>query len=60
VVDKLLGGGDKFLLTVFCGRDATDGSRAAAEAYVVSSYPDVECYFLDGGQDVYPYLFVAE
>ena len=60
LVDKLLSGGDKFLLTVFCGIDATGTSRAEAEAYVVSNYPDVECYFMDGGQEVYPYLFVAE
>ena len=60
LVDKLLADGGKFLLTVFCGRDATAESRAGAEAYIATAYPDIECYFLDGGQDVYPYLFVAE
>jgi hypothetical protein len=25
-----------------------------------NNYPDVEAYFIDGGQEVYPFLFVAE
>ena len=36
------------------------GERAVLEAYVSKSYPTAECYFIDGGQDIYPYIFVAE
>ena len=60
LVDKLLSGDDKFLLTVFCGKDAESTECAALESYVASRYSGVETYFLDGGQDIYPYIFIAE
>ncbi len=60
LVDKLLADGEKFMLTVFCGKDATAEERAELESYIASTYPSIEAYFIDGGQEVYPYLFVAE
>ena len=33
---------------------------AELEAYITRTYDGVECYFIDGGQDIYPYMFVAE
>ena len=57
---KLLSGNDKFMLTVFCGKDASASECSRTEAFVRDSFPDVECYFLDGGQEIYPYIFVAE
>ncbi len=50
----------KYLLTVFVGIDATDEDRAALEQFIAESYPDVEVYFIDGGQEIYPFIFVAE
>ena len=52
--------GDKFMLTVFCGKDATPEQQAALQADIQKTYPAVESYFIDGGQDIYPYIFVAE
>ena len=60
LVDKLLDGKDRFLLTVFIGADATAAEAAALEVYITQKYPDTEVYFIDGGQEIYPYLFVAE
>ncbi|MBO5315155.1 MAG: DAK2 domain-containing protein [Clostridia bacterium] len=60
LIDKLLESGERFLLTVFIGADATAKEAAALEVYVTSKYPDTEVYFIDGGQEIYPYLFVAE
>ena len=60
LIDKLLSGGDRFLLTVFVGVDATAEEAAALEQYVMQTYPGTEAYFIDGGQEIYPYLFVAE
>ena len=60
LLGKLLGGGDRFMLTVFCGKDASAGECSETEAYVRDAFPEVECYFLDGGQEIYPYIFVAE
>lgn len=51
---------DKFMLTVFCGKDATEADAAVIEAYAAEAFPDVEVYLAEGGQDVYPFIFVAE
>ena len=48
------------MLTVFTGADALLEDRAELESYIAHKYPGVECYFIDGGQDIYPYMFVAE
>ena len=48
------------MLTVFTGKEAGEDEKAALDAYVKEKHPDAEIYFLDGGQDVYPYIFVAE
>ncbi len=60
LVDKMLEGDDKFMLTVFCGRDTAEADAAVVESYVAEAYPDVEVYLAEGGQDVYPFIFVAE
>ena len=52
--------GDKFMLTVFCGKDATPEQQSALQADIQKAYPAVESYFIDGGQDIYPFIFVAE
>ncbi len=51
---------DKFMLTVFCGKDATPDQQAALQADIQKTYPSIELYFIDGGQDIYPFIFVAE
>ena len=60
LIEKMLEGGDKFMLTVFCGKDATDEEKQALSAYLSEQHGEVECYLIEGGQDVYPFIFVAE
>ena len=60
LVDILLADSDKYMLTVFCGKDSTPEEKEKVEKYVNEIHPDVEAYFIDGGQEVYPFLFVAE
>lgn len=60
LADMLLGIPDKFMLTVFCGMDATMEEREELERNIRESHPDEEIYFIDGGQEIYPYIFVAE
>ena len=60
LIAKLLDDPDKFMLTVFCGHDASDEEREALEAYLNETYPDTEVYFIDGGQEIYPYIIIAE
>ena len=51
---------DKFMLTVFCGADSKQEDWFEIESYINSNHPMAEVYFIDGGQEVYPYIFVAE
>lgn len=57
---KLLDMPEKFMLTVFVGNDATEEERAELESFITEKYSDAEVYFIDGGQDIYPFIFVAE
>ena len=59
LTEKILEG-DKFMLTVFCGKDATPDQQSALQADIQKTYPAIEVYFIDGGQDIYPFIFVAE
>lgn len=52
--------GDVYVVTAFQGADVTDEQAAALAQYMEETYPDVEFYTVDGGQEVYPFLFVAE
>ncbi len=58
LAEKLLDG--KFMLTVFTGKDATADEQEALQAEIAKNNPDAEVYFIDGGQEIYPYIFVAE
>ena len=51
---------DKFMLSVFCGIDADAAERETLEAKLRENHPDAEIYFIDGGQEIYPYLLAAE
>ena len=59
LTEKILEG-DKFMLTVFCGKDSSPEQQAALQADIQKNYPAIEAYFIDGGQDIYPFIFVAE
>ncbi len=52
--------GDRFMLTVFCGKDASGEEREALNAALADACPNAEIYFIEGGQEIYPYIFVAE
>ncbi|MBO5897676.1 MAG: DAK2 domain-containing protein [Clostridia bacterium] len=58
--DKMLADGEKFMLSIFTGKTATEEDTAALEAHLAANHPDVEFYVIEGGQDVYPYIFIAE
>lgn len=51
---------DKFMLTVFVGIDAKAEEREMLENHIKENHPDAEVYFIDGGQEIYPFIFVAE
>jgi dihydroxyacetone kinase-like predicted kinase len=51
---------DKYMLTVFCGKATTADESEVLEQYLTETYPEIEAYFIEGGQDVYPYIFIVE
>jgi len=55
-----MGGEEMYLITAFVGREASAEDVAALEGWIAETYPDVEFYTVDGGQDVYPFIFVVE
>lgn len=60
LASMLLGMPEKFMLTVFCGADASAEERAELESCLAANNPEAEIYFVDGGQEIYPYIFVVE
>lgn len=60
LIDILLTDTDRFMITIFHGKDATIEERDQLAEYMLNTYPLVEAYYVDGGQDIYPFLFVAE
>lgn len=60
LITKMFEGGDRFMLTVFYGKDVDADEKEALQNYLAEKHSDIECYFLEGGQDIYPYIFVAE
>ncbi len=59
LIEKM-SGEDIYLITAFVGKDATQEDIDELTAWLEESYPDVEFYTVDGGQDVYPFIFVVE
>ena len=60
LIDILLTDTGKFMITVFHGKDATIEERDRLAEYMLQTYPHIEAYYVDGGQEIYPFLFVAE
>ena len=60
LIDILLADTGRYMITVFHGKDATTEERDQLAEYMLKTYPMVEAYFVDGGQEIYPFLFVAE
>ena len=57
---KMLELPNKFMLTIFTGVDATEEECAEFETYLKENCSEAEIYFVNGGQDIYPYIIIAE
>ena len=60
LAEHLMADTDKFMLSVFCGKDTTIEENDLLQTRIEDACPGAEVYFIDGGQDIYPYIFVAE
>lgn len=45
---------------VIKGEDASDDECEEIESYIAKNYPRAEVFFIDGGQQIYSYIIVAE
>lgn len=60
---QLLGGidmTDRAVIIAICGKEATASDMDAVRDYITATYPQVELYEIDGGQDIYHFIFVVE
>ena len=60
LIDILLADTGRYMITIFHVKDATTEERDQLAEYMLKTYPMVEAYYVDGGQEIYPFLFVAE
>ena len=60
LLDHMLEPGDCYVVTAFVGHGVDEAKSQAVQAYMQAHHPDVELYITEGGQDVYPFIFVAE
>ncbi len=52
--------GEVYMITSFIGEDAAPEDVESLEAWMADEYPGIEFYTVNGGQSVYPFIFVAE
>ena len=51
---------DREVLIAICGKDAEAADMDAVRRFVGEKYPALELFEIDGGQDIYPFIFVLE
>ena len=60
LIDRLFSDKRKSMLTIFCGLDSKESDNESIRAALRKTHPRLEVYFSDGGQDIYPYILIAE
>ena len=60
LISSLLEQANAFMLTVFCGADVSEEEKETLSSHMQEKYPSIEFYSIDGGQEIYPFIFVAE
>ena len=60
LANRLLSEDGRFMLTVFSGKDTTEEEQSELLNAIRRDNPGAEIYFIWGGQDIYPYIYVCE
>ncbi len=60
LIEKMQKEEDICLITAFVGKDADAETVKNLEDWMAEVCPDLEFYTVDGGQEVYPFIFVVE
>lgn len=55
-----LGVGEKEFLIVVHGKGITEEEKESVRSFMSNTYPQIEVYEIDGGQDVYDFLLIIE
>ena len=55
-----LGVGEKEFLIVVHGKGVTEEEKESVRSFMSNTYPQIEVYEIDGGQDVYDFLLIIE
>ncbi|MBQ8356929.1 MAG: DAK2 domain-containing protein [Clostridia bacterium] len=51
---------DREVLIAICGKESSAEDMATVRRYVAEHFPSLELYEIDGGQDIYHFIFVLE
>lgn len=57
---KMFDSTGKYILTVFCKESAEGAEAQSLKALLEKELSDAEIYFANGGQEIYPYILLAE
>ena len=57
---KKLNADKKSFIIAFYGRGVTQTERGGLESFVKENCPDAEFYGMDGGQDIYDFIFILQ
>ena len=60
LIAKLLENSNKTVMTLFYGKDTTESERKKLGEHLKRTYPQLEAYFIDGGQEISPYIIMVE
>ena len=60
LISKVKGIDEKEVLIILCGKNVSEEEKESLQEMLSDSFPQLECGVMDGGQDVYDYLFSIE
>lgn len=60
MIEQLPDINDKQVVTIFCGCDTTLGEKSTLRRILLERHPLMEVGLIDGGQDVYSFIFAIE
>lgn len=60
LISKVKDINEKEVLIILCGKNVSEKEKESLQEMLSDSFPQLECGVMDGGQDVYDYLFSIE
>ena len=60
LISKVKDINEKEVLIILCGKNVSEEEKESLQEMLSDSFPQLECGVMDGGQDIYDYLFSIE